>query len=126
MDIARNALAGPGRQGHDLNRCGEKHNTLMPLSAERELWARALQVLRQHGDKAHLHITERVGTLALAGDERAVGTWTAIAASMDRFGTRLLRLPTDILADASCYTQLGRARQSNRRRGAPLIFGKQV
>ncbi len=51
-----------------------------------ELWACALEVIRQHGEKAPVHIAERVGALALAGDVAGVETWKAIAARVDQLG----------------------------------------
>lgn len=49
-----------------------------------ELWACANEVLRQHGDEAPLHVAERIGALALAGDAAGVETWKAIAARVDQ------------------------------------------
>jgi hypothetical protein len=49
-----------------------------------ELWACAHTVVRQHGEKALLHVAERIGALALAGDEKGVATWKAIAQRIDR------------------------------------------
>lgn len=57
----------------------------MPLP-EWELWACALAIERQYGDDAPQHIAERIGALAMAGDEAGVETWKAIAARYDRLG----------------------------------------
>lgn len=46
---------------------------------EWELWACAETVMRQHGDRAPIHVAERIGALALAGDAEGVATWKAIA-----------------------------------------------
>jgi len=51
---------------------------------DRELWACALQVERQHGDDAPRFVAERIGALAVAGDKAGVATWKAIAHRLDR------------------------------------------
>ena len=51
---------------------------------DRELWACALQVERQHGDDAPRIVAERIGALALAGDQAGVATWKAIAWRLDQ------------------------------------------
>ena len=48
-----------------------------------ELWACANEVFRQHGDKAPLHVAERLGEIALAGDAAGIATWKEIARRMD-------------------------------------------
>jgi hypothetical protein len=53
----------------------------VPLS-EWELWACAVTILRQHGDRASTFVAERLGVLAIGGDEAGVATWKAIAARM--------------------------------------------
>lgn len=53
------------------------------MNPERELWACALLVEREHGDGADAHIAERVTTLALAGDFAGVERWRAIADKLD-------------------------------------------
>ena len=50
----------------------------MPLSSW-ELWACANEVLKTLGDKAPLHVAERLGALALKGDEEGIRTWQEIA-----------------------------------------------
>jgi hypothetical protein len=54
------------------------------MSRERELWACATALLRQHGDQAPKIVAERVGALALEGDEGGIATWVAIATRMDQ------------------------------------------
>jgi len=54
----------------------------MPLSDEQHLWACALAVERQHGERAPVFVAERIGALALAGDAAGVARWKAIAARM--------------------------------------------
>lgn len=45
--------------------------------------AEALQVERMHGDAAPRFVAERIGALALAGDEAGVARWKAIAFELD-------------------------------------------
>ncbi|WP_443029356.1 DUF6961 family protein [Sphingopyxis sp. QXT-31] len=56
----------------------------MHVTPERELWACALLVERQHGEAAPLWIATRIGELALAGDMAGVERWKAIAAKLDQ------------------------------------------
>ena len=41
-------------------------------------------ILQQHGDRAPVHVAERIGALALARDMDGVITWKAIAGRMDQ------------------------------------------
>jgi hypothetical protein len=51
---------------------------------ENELrWAEALALLKAHGDRTALFLAERVGALALAGDEAGVTRMKQIAARLD-------------------------------------------
>lgn len=52
------------------------------LSLERHVWACALAIERQYGGRAPLHVAERIGALALAGDAEGVLMWKAIAARL--------------------------------------------
>lgn len=54
-----------------------------PLTPERHIWACALAIQRQYGERAPLHVAERLGALALAGDADGVAMWQAIAARLD-------------------------------------------
>jgi hypothetical protein len=54
------------------------------VNAERELWACASMVIEQHGDHAPMFVAERIGALAVAGDQAGVDTWQAIAMRMDQ------------------------------------------
>ncbi len=54
----------------------------MAFSEERHLWACALAVEKQHGERAGVFVAERIGALALAGDAAGVERWKAIAARM--------------------------------------------
>lgn len=56
----------------------------MTMTPDRELWACALLVERQHGDGAVAFIAERVGALAAAGDHAGVERWRAIADKLDQ------------------------------------------
>lgn len=53
-----------------------------PLS-DWELQAVAVTVVRQHGDKAPLHVAERIGACAVADDGEGVATWKAVAVRMN-------------------------------------------
>lgn len=53
------------------------------MIGDRELWACAVQVLRQHGQDAPAFIAGRIEALALRGDEQGVATWKGIAARLD-------------------------------------------
>jgi len=55
---------------------------------DRELWACAIQVERQHGDDAPRFVAERIGALAVAGDQDGVTTWKAIAQRLDQLRRR--------------------------------------
>ena len=55
----------------------------MPIS-DRELWACALAVERRYGDRAPVHVAERIGALVLDGDHDGVEVWKAIAARLDQ------------------------------------------
>jgi hypothetical protein len=53
------------------------------LTAERHVWACALAVQNLYGTRAALHVAERIGALALAGDREGIAMWKAIAARLD-------------------------------------------
>lgn len=52
---------------------------------DRELWACAEDVFRQHGQAAQLFVAGRIGERAVAGDDDGVEMWRAI-------GSRVLQL----------------------------------
>ena len=54
------------------------------LTPDEHVWACALAVERQHGERAPVFVAERIGALALAGDSEGVATWRRIAACLDR------------------------------------------
>jgi len=58
------------------------------LLTDRELWACAAQVERQHGERAPHFITERMLALAAQGDEAGVATWKAISDRYDQLRER--------------------------------------
>ncbi|WP_376748847.1 DUF6961 family protein [Sphingobium yanoikuyae] len=49
-----------------------------------DLWAAAQQVIKQHGAKAPVYVTQRIGELAAAGDLDGVQAWQAIAERVDQ------------------------------------------
>lgn len=53
------------------------------MTPEEERWAEALAVIRIHGDGAERYICERIGALALAGDQAGIERWRAIARRID-------------------------------------------
>lgn len=52
--------------------------------SDQELWAAANMVLQQHGDRAAVHVAERLGALGLAGDGAGVEVWRSIARRLDQ------------------------------------------
>lgn len=52
------------------------------IKRERERWAEALAIERVHGDTALLWIAERIGALALEGDEAGIERFKDIAARL--------------------------------------------
>ncbi len=54
------------------------------MTPERELWACALHVEREHGEAANDFVAERVKKLASAGDMLGVERWLAIADKLDQ------------------------------------------
>lgn len=53
------------------------------MLSDRELWACAATILEQHGAQAPLHVAERLGALALAGDTEGIAAWQQIAARIE-------------------------------------------
>lgn len=56
------------------------------MTPDQERWAEALAVERIHGDRAHVHVAERIGALAMSGDAAGVTRWRAIAERLDALG----------------------------------------
>lgn len=55
---------------------------------EQERRAEALAVDRLHGPRAPLHVAERIGALALAGDLAGIARWKEIAARLELLMTQ--------------------------------------
>jgi hypothetical protein len=53
------------------------------MTPDQHIWACALAIERLYGLRAPVHIAERIGMLALAGDQEGVARWQAIAARLD-------------------------------------------
>lgn len=58
------------------------------MTFEQERWAEALAVDRLRGPRAPLHVAERTGALALAGDLAGIARWKEIAARFDLLMTQ--------------------------------------
>ena len=54
------------------------------MLTEWELWAVADTVIRQHGEGVEYFVAERIGALALAGDQAGVAAWRQIAQRVAR------------------------------------------
>lgn len=54
------------------------------MLTEWELWAVAATVIRQHGDGVESFVAERIGALALAGDQDGVAAWRQVAQRVAR------------------------------------------
>ncbi len=75
----RRVLGIPGRQDIMPSAGG-----CAGLTDDQHIWACALAIETQYGTKAPLHVAERIGTLAQAGDADGVAMWQAIALRLDR------------------------------------------
>ena len=60
----------------------------MVFTVDQHVWACALEVERQHGDRAAAFVAERIGVLTLQGDAAGIDMWTAIAARLDQLVVR--------------------------------------
>lgn len=54
------------------------------MASEHELWAIALKVEKDHGDRGPRHIAQNIGAAAVAGEWDAVALWKAVAARFDQ------------------------------------------
>ena len=55
---------------------------------DKEIWAIASHVLKQHGDGGgRVFITERIGELALKSDAAGINAWKLIAARFDELAS---------------------------------------
>ena len=61
------------------------------MTPEEERWAEALAVYRQYGVAASLHISERIGALALAGNQDGIDRWKEIAKRLDQLRAGLIQ-----------------------------------
>lgn len=53
------------------------------MTDEQHIWACALATEKQYGERAPLHVAERIGALAVAGDLAGIAMWKAIAVRLD-------------------------------------------
>ncbi len=53
------------------------------MTPELESWAEALAIERRYGIHAPRHVAERIGALALVGDDAGVVRWRQIAGRLD-------------------------------------------
>lgn len=61
------------------------------MTPERELWARAQELIRQHGRRAIVHSTRRMVELGDAGDMEGAERWSLIQTRI----VQRVRRPTD-------------------------------
>ena len=54
------------------------------MTSEQERWAEALAVHRMYGEKAAEHVAERIGALAVLGDQDGIDRWKAIEQRLDQ------------------------------------------
>jgi hypothetical protein len=54
------------------------------MNIDRERWAEAILVEKQHGAAAPRFVAERIGQLALHGDHAGVERWREIAGRLDQ------------------------------------------
>lgn len=54
------------------------------MAPEQERWAEAIAVHRMYAENAATHVAERIGALALAGDQDGIDRWIAIAHRLDQ------------------------------------------
>lgn len=58
------------------------------MTRDQELWAAALWVEKNYGSDGPRFIAEKVGRLALEGDEAGVAVWRKVAARFDQLKSR--------------------------------------
>ena len=61
------------------------------MTQDQERWAEALAVHRMYGGRAAAHVAERIGALAVAGDQGGINRWKAIALRLDQLSARDLQ-----------------------------------
>ena len=57
--------------------------------APHDLWVQASRILEDYGDRAPLHVAEKIGGCALAGDMDGIAAWKRLAHKLDA----LMRAP---------------------------------
>lgn len=72
--------------------CDDSAGTLT-RPTNRELWALALHVEREYGAAGPVHIAERIGAAAIAGEWNAVAMWKAVAVRYDELLSQSARHP---------------------------------
>lgn len=51
----------------------------MTVTREQEIWAVALHVEKIHGEQGPAHIAEKIGRMAMLGDEKGLAFWRSVA-----------------------------------------------
>lgn len=54
------------------------------MTSEEERWAEAIAVHRMYNNRAAEHVAERIGALAVLGDQDGIDRWIAIARQVDQ------------------------------------------
>lgn len=57
---------------------------MIPRNDDQLMWGAALMLFRKHGQNAPLKVAERIGALALEGDDLGVTVWKGIAWRLDK------------------------------------------
>ena len=55
----------------------------MTMTEDQVMWGAAVMLIKQHGDLAPVKVAERIGQVAMQGDDEGVVVWRAVAAHMD-------------------------------------------
>lgn len=55
----------------------------MTMTEDHVMLGAAMMLLKRYGDRAPLKVAERIGELAMEGDNVGIAAWTAIARRMD-------------------------------------------
>ena len=54
------------------------------MTPDQERWAETLAVHRMYGERAAVRAAERIGALAMLGDQAGIDRWIAIARRLDQ------------------------------------------
>lgn len=57
---------------------------MIPENDDQLMWGAALMLFRKHGKQAPLKVAERIGALAIEGDELGFTVWKGIAWRIDK------------------------------------------